>query len=266
MAVPVLRTSFPVMGSVASLVLTLHGGEDRLLAAEAVRAARARLEEVETSFSLFRPDSELRRYREGRCGPGEPGNDLLEVLQACQQLGEQTDGWFHPFDAAGRFDPTGFVKGWAVDQAVELIVGLGFPNCCLGVGGDIRTNGWAEPSRPWRVAVRSPSEAASVAALVEAPTPGNPLAAATSGEYERGDHLWAGAYEVGRRPDQRRGRESTLGSVTVVGRDLAVSDALSTGWWALAQAQGPDSVLRHAERWPQTQVLLLGTSGQRWSS
>ena len=72
-------------------------------------------------------------------------------------------------------------------------------------------------------------------------------AVATSGTYERGNHL--------------RGRAAAVDSVAVTGPDLAVADALATASWA-SGARRPtwwDRVAGHHG------LLALGTDGRlRW--
>ena len=71
-------------------------------------------------------------------------------------------------------------------------------------------------------------------------------AVATSGEYERGGHIWGGAY-------QPRG-----GSVTVVGPRIEIADALATALWACA-----DPAPRWLQGFPEYGVLRLGAAGPR---
>ena len=50
---------------------------------------------------------------------------MLEVLQRCEELIEETDGvfdvWNLPSPNGTRFDPCGYVKGWSVERAVDLL-------------------------------------------------------------------------------------------------------------------------------------------------
>src|SRR5215813_10461845 len=68
--------------------------------------------EVDLRFSTYRPDSEV-----SRLDRGEPADtlspDLRHVLDACERMREATRGYFDAY-ATGRFDPSGYVKGWSV--------------------------------------------------------------------------------------------------------------------------------------------------------
>ena len=164
---------------------------------EAVDEVQAWLDEVEAALSPYRDDSDLCRWRSGartlaRCSPL-----LAEVIDAVGTLEDLTDGGFHPYDRQGRFDPTGYVKGWAVERAVGILSDAGVTDAFLGVGGDIQMVGRADTGRPWRVAVTDPADERRIVAVVEAPADGRPFAVATSGAAQRGDHIWAG---LGGRP------------------------------------------------------------------
>ena len=76
---------------------------------------------------------------------------------------------------------------------------------------------WGGP-RPWRIGIQDPFDRGAVRGVVEL-TEG---AVATSGRYERGDHI--------RRPADHPGDRTSgsLASVTVVGPDLGLADAYST--------------------------------------
>src|SRR5690606_11217653 len=72
------------------------------------------LHEVDARFSTYRADSEVSRLNAG--DPVEPSPVLREVLARCSDLWRRTNGYFDAY-ATGRLDPSGFVKGWAVQVA-----------------------------------------------------------------------------------------------------------------------------------------------------
>jgi thiamine biosynthesis lipoprotein len=220
------------MGSYASLALPWHPSDPTVGSAEdAVDEVQAWLAEVEAALSPYRDDSDLCRWRTGTSTLGRCSPLLAEVIDAVGTLEELTDGGFHPYDRQGRFDPTGYVKGWAVERAVGILSDAGATEASLGVGGDIQMIGRANTGRPWRVAVTDPADERRIVAVVQAPADGQPFAVATSGAAQRGDHIWSA---LGGRP---RGatRPDSPASVTVVGPDLGRVDAFATAIWALAR-------------------------------
>jgi thiamine biosynthesis lipoprotein len=251
-----LRMQFGVMGTQASLVIATHNLAEPCDATSVALDVQEVLVAADERFSPFRDDSELVRFRAGRTT--NPSPQFVQVMDHCLRLESKTRAAFDPHDLTGRFDPTGYVKGWAVERAVGVAVECGASDVCVTVGGDVRTAGMATVDRPWRIAVRSPSSPGAVAALVTPVTAGAPLAVATSGEYERGAHIWAAAAP---RPLADRGR-SQLGSVTVVGPDLGLADAYSTAIWARAKTSGAAGGLEVLDEIPGFEAVII-TMDQR---
>ena len=129
---------------------------------------------------------------------------MRAVLARCEALRAETGGLFD-VRAGGRLDPSGYVKGWAVQRAAAL----GRGRFLIDAGGDVVLRG------TWRVGIRHPYERGALAAAITV----SDCAVATSGAYERGPHII----------DPRTGRPATgLASVTVLGRDLGTADAYAT--------------------------------------
>ena len=175
------------------------------------------LRDVEARFSTYRPDSEVSRLARGEIAAEDCSLDIRYVLSVCDHLVTVTDGAFdvrhHRPD--GRLDPSGYVKGWAIEEAAWRIDSAGGRNYWINAGGDIVARGHAKPGRPWRVGIRHPDRPDRVAAVLAI----SDRAVATSGAYERGDHI----------TDPRVARAPTgLRSVTVVGPGLGFTDAYAT--------------------------------------
>ena len=184
----------------------------------AIDDAVAWLHAVDAEFSTYRADSAVSRYARGELTRDEAGADLRWVIDRCERLRDETGGFFDAY-ATGSFDPSGLVKGWAVQRAADGLRMAGVQQLCINAGGDIVASG-----RPWLVGIRHPLDAHALAAIVEA----DDLAVATSGLYERGGHIVGPA---GRVP------EGVL-SVTVVGPDLGIADAYATAALAMG-VEGP---------------------------
>jgi thiamine biosynthesis lipoprotein len=174
------------------------------------------LREVDAIFSTYRDDSDLSRLDRGELTLAECRPEVDEVLTRCLELDHATSGYFSA-RPAGRLDPSGLVKGWAVDGAARRLATTSF---CINAGGDVLARGGRR-----RIGIRHPEDPASLAAVVAV----EDLAVATSGAYERDGHI-VDPY-TGRPP---RG----LLSVTVIGPDLATADAYATAAFAMG-ADGP---------------------------
>jgi thiamine biosynthesis lipoprotein len=190
-----------------------------------VEPAFAWLREVDATFSTYREDSEISRLDRGEIGLSECRPEVDEVLTRCLALERETDGYFS-VRPAGRLDPSGLVKGWAVAGAAQRLEASGARSFCINAGGDVVARGRPAPDRPWRVGIRHPEELEQLAMVLEVEN----VAVATSGHYERGAHIL----------DPHTGRPPAgLLSVTIVGPDLATADAYATAAFAMG-AGGPD--------------------------
>ena len=162
---------------------------------------------VDATFSTYRADSEISRLDRGELP--DPHPLVREVLDRCEALRRETGGYFDA-RAGGRLDPSGYVKGWAVERAAAF----GRGRFLIDAGGDVVLRG------RWRVGIRHPYEHDKLAAAITVAD----CAVATSGAYERGPHVL----------DPFTGRPASgLASVTVVGRDLGTADAYATAAFAV---------------------------------
>ncbi len=199
------------------------------------------LHRMDRVFSTYRPDSDISRLQRGEITLPDCAPEVAEVLARCAELAGETDGYFD-CRAGGDLDPSGYVKGWAIEQASTQLVAAGSVNHCIVGGGDVQCAGRAEAGRPWGVAIADPLRPGEIVATVT----GADLAVATSGTAERGAHIVEP--HTGARPDW-------LASVTVVGRRLADVDAYATAAFAMG---------KRAERWLRSKgvsALLVDRSG-----
>jgi len=174
---------------------------------------------VDATFSPYRPDSEVRRLDRGELALDDAHPLVREVLARCERLRVVTGGYFDA-RARGPLDPCGLVKGWSVDRAGELLAAAGGRRFCIDAGGDVLVRGG-----PWRVGVRHPHRPDRLAAVLSL----TDAAVATSGAYERGEHIVD--------PLTRRPARGAL-SVTVLGRRLGTVDAYATAAFAMGE-RGP---------------------------
>jgi thiamine biosynthesis lipoprotein len=179
------------------------------------------LHRVDATFSTYKPDSEISRLNRGELAEADATDEVRTVLARCEELRIETGGYFDARAASPRsLDPSGLVKGWAVDRAAEILDRAGLRNFAINAGGDIRLRGRAAPAWSWRVGIQHPLRADAVARVIET----HELAVATSAEYERGQHVVD--------PHTRRPPRGIL-SVTVVGSELATADAYATAAFAM---------------------------------
>ncbi len=217
--VPSQRRVEPLMGTMVSVDV-----RPPLVAERVLDDLFEQLRDVEARFSTYRPDSEISRLGRGELRVEDCSLDVRHVLAACDHLAAATGG---AFDARRRgadgtvvLDPSGYVKGWAIEEAAWLLDSAGGRDYWINAGGDIVARGHADGGRPWRVGIRHPDQADRVAAVLEI----SDRAVATSGTYERGAHI----------ADPRTGlAPAGLRSVTVVGPGLAFTDAYATAVYVM---------------------------------
>jgi thiamine biosynthesis lipoprotein len=234
------------MGTVARLDLRSGDDDTRRRAAA---AALAELASLEDRFSSFRPGSEVSRYARGEVADDRVSRLLREVLDACAEWEQDSGGAFRAVRPDGTLDVAGYVKGWAADRAARLVRAEGVDDFLLEIGGDLVCSGETRTGRPWRVGVRGPQAGDGPAAVIDLDPAAGAAAVATSGRYERGDHLWLGG--------QRLDDGHSTASFTVVAASLAEADSAATAGYAMGGRDGLDWCA--ARGWPAMAVLADGT-------
>ncbi|MET7855172.1 FAD:protein FMN transferase [Streptomyces avermitilis] len=237
---PALRHAEEVMGTVVSF--DVRGGDPEAVRS-ALEEAVAGLHRVDEVFSTYREQSQISRLARGELTVEECDPEVAEVLALGAEAERVSEGWFST-RYEGRLDPTGIVKGWAVERAARHLAAAGASGVSVNGGGDVQLYGVPGPHRPWRVGVSDPLRPGALAAVVSAA--GVPeLAVATSGTAERGAHI----------VDPRTGRSAItdLVAVTVVGPRLTWADS----WATAAFAMGSREALTWLESLPDVEALLI---------
>ena len=222
---------------VMGMPVSIHVRGDGARGAEAADAAAvvyAELREADRIFSTYREDSDVSRLRRGEVtlADCDPLVDRAVSLGAVAQ--ELTGGAFTTLRPTGEgdlaFDPTGLVKGWAVERAAAALATVEGLSYCVNAGGDLVVG--AHPDLPlegpeavwWRVGIEDPHDRNGLVGTLRL-TAG---AVATSGTAARGAHLY----------DPTSGRMvERAGSVTVTGPSLLWADV-----WATALFVGGEGV------------------------
>lgn len=224
-----------VWGTAISIIVTgTTTREDPALTALA--ECSAWFAHVDRVFSTFRADSEVSAARRGFTGPFSA--EFEDVAGTCARLRDETEGVFDPWSVPGGYDPSGYVKGWGAQRALDLLGDAGFADVLVNAGGDVCARGVELPGlgAGWPVGIVSPYDRNEIVSVVRLRN----AAMATSGRSERGDHVRAAdGAPTGVRVD----------SATVVGPDLGEADALATA--ALLRGHG-------AARW-------IADRGDAWS-
>ena len=230
------------MGTVFSFDLRGPGDWTAVIA-----AAVAWLHEADQTYSTYRDDSVVNALGRGLLTLDQCSDDVREVFELCDQVSRESDGFFTS-TPGGHLDPSGLVKGWAIERASQLLSMFGARNHAINGGGDMQLAGESAAGKPWRVGISDPLNPGKLLTVVQ----GRDAAVATSGVSERGSHIF----------NPRTGLPAEgLASVTVVGRSLTFVDAYATAAFAmgepgfewLAELDGYDA-------------MAVRTNGTRWQT
>ena len=240
-----VRHAEPVMGTVVSFDVPVAARHDGALD-DAVKW----LHWVDRVFSPYRPDSDVSQLADGVVTVDGCAPEMAEVIEACAFLRELSGGYFTA-SPWGRFDPSGYVKGWAVERAAAILSAAGSASHLVNGGGDVQCVGGLPGTTPapWRVGIADPFTRGRLAVVVEAVDCG----VATSGTAERGAHI---------ANPRTGGPAEGLASITVTGPSLALADACATA----AFAMGPDLARDWAESLDGYEAYAITGTGGTWQT
>ena len=183
------------------------------------------LHHVDETFSTYRAESEISRFGRRELHVDDLTSETRSVLARCVELRSITDGAFDiasvPAPNGTHLDPSGYVKGWAIERAAAMLEAAGARVLCINAGGDVAVRGCPIGTPGWRVGIRHPSLPSLLARVL---TVTGPAGVATSATYERGAHII----------DPRCGTPTTsIASATVIGPDLGTADAYATALFVM---------------------------------
>jgi thiamine biosynthesis lipoprotein len=178
---------------------------------------------VDARFSTYRPASEISRLNRGELREKAWSDDLREIFALAEQTKHDTDGYFSIERPDGSIDPSGIVKGWAIQRAAELVRRRGSENYFIDAGGDIQSHGFDNAGRDWTIGIRNPFNRAEIVKVLYPRGRG----VATSGTAVRGQHIYD-PYRPGRTIDD-------VVSLTVIGPDIYEADRFATAAFAMGR-------------------------------
>jgi thiamine biosynthesis lipoprotein len=240
-----------------SAVNNLEAGREAQLSPEMARVIREAVRLHGATNGAFditvSPLVELwKRHKEDMTAP-DPG----EISAALESVGsdriEISESGAIRMTAPGvLLDLSAIAKGYAVDEARDVLKAAGVENALINAGGDIYCLGPGPRGGGWRVGVRHPREnrLTGVLDLTD-------KAVATSGDYE--NYFLIEEKRYSHLIDPRNGQpvsERPM-SVTVVADDCLTADALATAIFVLGRDEG----LRFAEDTPGVEAIVVSASG-----
>lgn len=175
------------------------------------------LQNVEEKFSPFSTESLVSRHTD----LGEDLQDSFfdleyqEVYSRSLIAKKETQGLFDPF-FDGKYNPTGFVKGWAIENAFMKYIKPLIDNNIIEAGaingaGDIQVGTRHDSNFSWEIGIENPEDKEKIIAKYSIKNG----AVATSGLSKKGQHI-------------KSDNEINHVQVTVVGTNLSDVDVLAT--------------------------------------
>ncbi len=210
-----------------------------------IELAFQQLRQIDERFSPYKKTSELYRFNQGLIAAGRVSSDMKAVMKACLDAEIHTNGYFSA-KYSGIFDPSGYVKGWAVDRVRRSILDQGLNTFCISAGGDIVASSNGE--KTWRIGILNPLKKTEAIGNISTTS----LSLATSGNYERGNHIVNPV--TGSAPGD-------FVSVSIAGPDIIEADVLATAVFAMGK-NGLDFI----DKQEGYEVLAIDSRGRFYSS
>lgn len=208
-------------------VFVFHGHSDRADIESLLDLACEKLHEADRIFSLYKPESPLSQLARGETSVAACPPVVDHVWNLCEEWEKATGGYFSAFTLEHTFDPSGLVKTWAAQAAIDILVSEGVNDFTLNAGGDIWLSDSLSEDSEWRVGIAKPITIASSESglLTVLNLKGTEFRAlATSGTAERGKHIW--------NPQSADFAGDELAQVSVLATDLVTADVWATAAFA----------------------------------
>lgn len=177
---------------------------------------------IDNTFSPFKKTSELTKINQGLLQKNDWSQDMKIVFKLCKQTSAETLGFFN-VEKNREFDPLGLVKGWAINNAANILKAKGFENYYVEAGGDIQVAGINRENKLWRIGIQNPFNLKQNIKIVVL----NNQGIATSGSYLRGQHI--------RNPFLPKKEINDIVSLTVIGPNIYEADRFATAAFAMGK-------------------------------
>lgn len=179
--------------------------------------------QIDERFSTYKKESEISQINRGELSERDYSADMQMILLLSEQTKKETNGYFNIQRKDGTIDPSGIVKGWAIQQAAKKLWKRGFQNFYIDAGGDIQVSGKNNQGNLWRVGIKNPFNQEEISKVVMLTDQG----IATSGSYIRGQHVY-NPLRFGRKLEE-------IVSMTVIGPNVYEADRFATAAFAMQE-------------------------------
>jgi len=195
---------------------------DASVTAEAFDRVFAYFGYIDAKFSTYKDTSEISRINRGEITLREASSDMQLIFALAELTRQETDGYFN-IRHNGSIDPSGIVKGWAIQNAADLLLDLGYQNFYVDAGGDVQVMGRNAQGESWRLGIGNPFNLQQVVKTFGLSDCG----IATSGTYIRGSHIY-NPLDAGDPLDE-------IVSLSVIGPNVYEADRFATAAFAMGR-------------------------------
>ena len=176
---------------------------------------------VDETFSTYKAGSEISKINRGELLPAQYSAEMKTILALSEQTKKETAGYFD-IEQNGMYDPSGIVKGWAIQNAANILKSGGLRNFYIDAGGDIQVCG-NKDGKPWKIGIRNPFNRAEHVKVLALSDKG----IATSGTAIRGQHIY--------NPHNPDTALLDIVSLTVIGPNVYEADRFATAAFAMGR-------------------------------
>lgn len=180
-----------------------------------------RFRHIDARYSTYKSTSEISHINAG-LPQDQWSAEMKEIMRLCELTKAQTHGYFN-IEHNGQLDPSGLVKGWAIQDVAKLLHRRGVRGFSVEAGGDIQVSGDSPSGAEWRIGIRNPFDRTQNVKIVGVRDHG----VATSGTYIRGQHVY--------NPHTRQDISGAIVSLTVIGSSIYDADRFATAAFAMGE-------------------------------
>lgn len=178
-------------------------------------------EEIDQIYSPYIVTSEVSQLRRNELKFADILPEFSEIIRLAQTAKQKTDGYFD-ISHNGVLDPSGIVKGWAIDRASKMLSAAEIEDYLVEIAGDMYCAGKYAQDTSWKIGIRAPFEPSKVVKELMISN----AAIATSGTTERGQHIY--------NPFSDLPIEDII-SISVIGPDVLWADIFATAAFAMGK-------------------------------
>jgi thiamine biosynthesis lipoprotein len=176
---------------------------------------------IDQRFSTYKKNSEISKINRGEIEEKDYSREMKKIFKLCEKTKQETNGYFD-ININGIIDPSGIVKGYAINEAANILKSKGYKNFYVEIAGDIQVFGKNKNNQKWKVGIKNPFNHKEIIKVINLSNKG----IATSGTYIRGKHIY--------NPKRKEGADEIV-SLTVIGSNIYDADRFATAAFAMGE-------------------------------